>query len=257
MDAVVAELAKDYCGGNAPSAASPSPSSAVPFFRVEADAAATAAAAERLGVSAVPTTVFVKSGKVSAKVEGPDPPALADAVAAQLGPPPPPKDAGRKDASGKAEAASSAAAAAVASPSGVPLDPIDPSTGSLTPAAREALERLVKRKPVMLFMKGDPQQPRCGFSRRVAEALQDAGVAKAPKDGNGGGGNDDGDGEDFGTFDILRDEGVRSGLKVLSDWPTFPQLYVSGELVGGCDIIMEMAEAGTLKKTVDEMRSVL
>lgn len=220
MDAVAAELAKDYSG-------------AVPFYRVEADNAATAAAAEKLGVKAVPTTVFVKAGSVAAKVEGPDPPALADAVAAQLGPPPL-KAAAAGEEQRKEEAPSSS--------SGVPAEPLD-SSGNLTERARKVLEALVKRCPVMLFMKGSPDEPRCGFSRRVVEALRGSGCVDEPGK--------------FGTFDILSDEGVRSGLKVFSDWPTFPQLYVSGELVGGCDIVMEMAQGGTLKKTVDEMLSVL
>ena len=229
MDAVAAELAKDYANS-------------IPFFRIEADAAATAAAAEKLGVKAVPTTVFVKSGVVSAKVEGPDPPALADAVAAQLGPPPTTATA----AAAAAAAAATGAAPAPSpspSPSGVPTEPLDAS-GNLTEPAKEALGALVKKHPVMLFMKGDPEQPRCGFSRKVMEALHESGAVE-------------GEPGKFGTFDILSDEGVRSGLKVFSDWPTFPQLYVSGELVGGCDIVLEMAQGGTLKKTVEEMLNVL
>ena len=220
MDAVAAELARDYVGG-------------VPFFRVEADAAATAASAEKLGVAAVPTTVFVKNGVVCGKVEGPDPPALVDVVAAQLGPPP--KEAGGERRSG------AAGAETPSSSSGVPSEPLDAS-GALTEAAQTALERLVKTKPIMLFMKGDPEQPRCGFSRKVVEALRASGLDEPEK---------------FGTFDILSDEGVRSGLKVFSDWPTFPQLYVSGELLGGCDIVMEMAQEGALRKNVDEMINVL
>lgn len=232
MDAVAAELAKDYVGGKGAAGGG------VPFFRVEADAAATAAAAEKLGVKAVPTTVFVRSGAVTGRVEGPDPPALADAVAAQLGPPPP--------AAGGAAAGAAAAQAAPRPPSsssGVPAEPLDASGGLIEPA-KAALEQLVKKKPIMLFMKGDPEQPRCGFSRKVVEALHESGLDLDRE-------------KKFGTFDILTDEGVRSGLKVFSDWPTFPQLYVSGELVGGCDIVLEMAQEGTLKKTVDEMLNVL
>ena len=224
MDAVAAELAKDYVGAR------------IPFLRVEADAAATAASAEKFGVTAVPTTVFVKNGVVSGKVEGPDPPALADAVAAQLGPPP-------KEGEQRAAAAGAGAGAPSSSPSpsGVPAEPLDAS-GALTEAAKKALDLLVRRKPVMLFMKGDPDQPRCGFSRKVVEALRGSGLDEPEK---------------LGTFDILSDEGVRSGLKVFSDWPTFPQLYVSGELLGGCDIVMEMAQEGALRKNVEEMLNVL
>jgi glutaredoxin-related protein len=134
----------------------------------------------------------------------------------------------------------------------------------------------------MLFMKGSPDAPRCGFSRKVADALASEGIA-------------------YGSFDILSDERVRQGLKALSNWPTYPQVcvcggvvcvcvcvcvcvqglcsmrgapptqrgawwpppppparaptqvYVRGELLGGCDIVLEMQAAGELKVNVDEM----
>lgn len=103
------------------------------------------------------------------------------------------------------------------------------------------LTKLVKKEHVMLFMKGKPSAPRCGFSKRVANALLDC-----------YGGDAEGTEVDsvFGNFDILGDEEVRQGLKTFSKWPTFPQLYIDGELVGGCDIIMEMHEAGELKEMV-------
>jgi Grx4 family monothiol glutaredoxin len=81
---------------------------------------------------------------------------------------------------------------------------------------------------VVLFMKGDRDEPRCGFSRKVVEALNDTGV-------------------EYSTFDILQDEEVRQGLKTFSNWPTYPQLYAGGELLGGCDIVLEMAAGGELK----------
>jgi Grx4 family monothiol glutaredoxin len=62
-------------------------------------------------------------------------------------------------------------------------------------------------------------------------------------------------GEEFGTFDILQDEEVRQGLKEFSNWPTYPQLFVKGELVGGCDIILEMAAAGELRDSLEEMKA--
>jgi Grx4 family monothiol glutaredoxin len=99
------------------------------------------------------------------------------------------------------------------------------------------IKRLLESQPVMLFMKGDRDAPRCGFSRKVADALASNGL-------------------EFGTFDILSDESVRSGLKEYSNWPTYPQLYVKGELVGGCDIILEMNETGELKSAVEEMLSI-
>ena len=80
------------------------------------------------------------------------------------------------------------------------------------------LEGLVKAAPVMLFMKGTPSVPQCGFSRQLVGLLREKGVR-------------------YGFFNILADEEVRQGLKVWADWPTFPQLWVGGELVGGLDIV--------------------
>lgn len=78
----------------------------------------------------------------------------------------------------------------------------------------------------MFDLQGCPDAPRCGFSRRVVEALHEAGC------------------KDFGYFDILTDEDVRAGIKQYSNWPTYPQLYVDGELLGGCDIVQELKDAG-------------
>ncbi|KAG5516900.1 hypothetical protein RHGRI_037583 [Rhododendron griersonianum] len=97
----------------------------------------------------------------------------------------------------------------------------------------DRLKRLTTDSPVMLFMKGTPDAPRCGFSSKVVEALRNEGV-------------------DFGSFDILSDEEVRQGLKAFSNWPTFPQLYYKGELIGGCDIVMELRNNGELKSTLSE-----
>lgn len=87
------------------------------------------------------------------------------------------------------------------------------------------LEKLIQLAPVMLFMKGSPDQPRCGFSRQIVEILK-------------------GNGIQFASFDILTDEEVRAGLKVYSDWPSYPQLYVNGSLIGGLDIVKELVAAG-------------
>lgn len=92
----------------------------------------------------------------------------------------------------------------------------------------ERLKQLINRAPVMLFMKGAPDAPKCGFSRTIVEMLREADVP-------------------FSSFDILGDEDVRAGLKTFSDWPTYPQLYAKGDLVGGLDIVKEMAASGPLK----------
>ncbi|XP_027346080.1 monothiol glutaredoxin-S17 isoform X2 [Abrus precatorius] len=98
---------------------------------------------------------------------------------------------------------------------------------------QDRLKRLIASSPVMLFMKGTPDAPRCGFSSKVANALREEGVS-------------------FGSFDILSDEEVRQGLKVFSNWPTYPQLYYKSELIGGCDIVLELRNNGELKSTLSE-----
>lgn len=97
----------------------------------------------------------------------------------------------------------------------------------------DRLKKLTTSSPVMLFMKGTPDTPRCGFSSKVVNALKEEGIG-------------------FGSFDILTDEEMRQGLKVYSNWPTFPQLYYKGELVGGCDIVLELRNNGELKSTLSE-----
>jgi len=95
----------------------------------------------------------------------------------------------------------------------------------------ERLKELTNRHKVMLFMKGLPSQPRCGFSRQICEILNETGAS-------------------YDAFDILSDEEVRQGLKNYSDWPTYPQLYVDGDLIGGLDIVKEMVEGDELKDLV-------
>jgi len=94
------------------------------------------------------------------------------------------------------------------------------------------LKALMNRNKIMLFMKGNPDLPRCGFSRQTVEILRKHGVA-------------------FDSFDILTDDNVRSGLKVINNWPTFPQLIVNGEFVGGLDVIKEMEASGEFKEVLD------
>ena len=93
------------------------------------------------------------------------------------------------------------------------------------------LTSLVNRSPVMVFMKGDPAVPRCGFSRQLIELLKKHEIK-------------------YETFDILQDEDVRQGLKEYSDWPTYPQIYSKGEFVGGLDILKQLEEAGELEATL-------
>ena len=96
---------------------------------------------------------------------------------------------------------------------------------------RDAIAQAIGENPVILFMKGTPDQPMCGFSARTVAALQ---ALNAP----------------FAAVDILPDPRIRQELSALSQWPTIPQLFVNGELVGGCDIVTEMYESGELAETL-------
>lgn len=90
------------------------------------------------------------------------------------------------------------------------------------------IQAKIDANPVMLFMKGTPQFPQCGFSSVVVQILDHLGV-------------------DYGAANVLESDELRQGVKTFSDWPTIPQLYVKGEFVGGCDIIREMFEQGELR----------
>ena len=96
-----------------------------------------------------------------------------------------------------------------------------------------SIDNAVKGNDVLLFMKGTPTFPQCGFSSVVVQVLDYLGV-------------------EYQAVNVLEDQGVREGIKTYSNWPTIPQLYVKGEFVGGCDIIKEMFEAGELKDFMAE-----
>ena len=95
------------------------------------------------------------------------------------------------------------------------------------------IAKTLAEHPVVLFMKGVPEQPRCGFSALVVQILDHLGV-------------------DFVGVDVLQDDDLREGIKSFTDWPTIPQLYVKGEFVGGCDIITEMYQSGELETLLKE-----
>ncbi|MEO6389006.1 MAG: Grx4 family monothiol glutaredoxin [Croceibacterium sp.] len=97
----------------------------------------------------------------------------------------------------------------------------------------ERLTKIVNDSDVVLFMKGTPLFPQCGFSSKAISILDHCGVA-------------------YESVDVLQDMEIRSGIKAFSDWPTIPQLYVKGEFVGGSDIMMEMYQAGELQQLLDE-----
>jgi monothiol glutaredoxin len=99
----------------------------------------------------------------------------------------------------------------------------------MTDQVKERIEREISEHDVVLFMKGTPVFPQCGFSSIVVQVLTHLGVK-------------------FKGIDVLRDPALRHGIKAFSDWPTVPQLYVKGEFVGGCDIVREMFETGELSE---------
>ncbi|WP_404368782.1 Grx4 family monothiol glutaredoxin [Marinobacter sp.] len=95
----------------------------------------------------------------------------------------------------------------------------------------ETIRDQLEANPVIIYMKGSPQAPQCGFSAKTVQALMACG-------------------ERFAFVNILDNQELREGLKAYSNWPTYPQLYIGGELVGGCDIVVELSESGELAEMV-------
>ncbi|KAI0464585.1 monothiol glutaredoxin grx5 [Komagataella kurtzmanii] len=106
----------------------------------------------------------------------------------------------------------------------------------LSSETKNAIESAVNSAKVVLFMKGTPQQPQCGFSRATIQMLGQQGV----------------DPEKFAAYNVLEDQELREGIKEYSQWPTIPQLYVDKEFVGGCDIVMSMAQSGELTELLEK-----
>ncbi len=103
----------------------------------------------------------------------------------------------------------------------------------MTDDAQARIADMVASTDVLLFMKGSPLFPQCGFSSTAVSILNHLNV-------------------EFGSVDVLQDQGVRQGIKAFSDWPTIPQLYVKGEFIGGSDIMMEMYESGELSQLLTD-----
>ena len=100
----------------------------------------------------------------------------------------------------------------------------------------EKIKEQIKDNAILIYMKGSPYEPKCGFSAKTVQALIDCGA-------------------EFSYVDILENQDIRQTLPTISEWPTFPQLYVKGELIGGCDIVTEMHEAGELESIIKEVTS--
>jgi monothiol glutaredoxin len=102
-------------------------------------------------------------------------------------------------------------------------------------SAQEKIQNIISSNEVVLFMKGTPDMPQCGFSMAVVNALKHLDVK-------------------FDGVNVLEDEEIRNGIKTFSDWPTIPQLYVKGEFIGGCDIVKEMFEKKELQALLDDKK---
>ncbi|PKS07729.1 hypothetical protein jhhlp_006337 [Lomentospora prolificans] len=108
----------------------------------------------------------------------------------------------------------------------------------LSDHTRQAIDKAVATAPVVLFMKGTPESPQCGFSRASVQILGMQGVDPAK----------------FAAFNVLEDDELRQGIKEYSDWPTIPQLYIEGEFIGGCDILVSMHKSGDLATLLAEKK---
>lgn len=153
-------------------------------------------------VVAVPSVLLFKNGKLDDRVDGANIPVLTKAFTK------------------------------LATAEVIPTDNnVAPIANKTRKDMNDRLKALINAAPVMLFMKGTPDEPKCGFSRKMIDLLKKEDV-------------------EFSSFNILADNDVREGLKKYSDWPTYPQLYIGGDFVGGLDIVVEMAESGDLKKAL-------
>jgi Grx4 family monothiol glutaredoxin len=164
----------------------------------------------------VPTFIILRGHTLLGRIPGADAPALTQAVA---------KHATAPAYNPLSRTDNAPAKASSVAPVG--LDEKNETQEELN----DRLRKLMNQSKVVLFMKGNPEVPRCGFSRKISGLLKDNKI-------------------EFTSFDILTDESVRQGLKVLNDWPTFPQLIVNGELVGGLDIVQEMVETGEFSEAL-------
>ncbi|KAJ1656400.1 glutaredoxin [Dispira simplex] len=167
------------------------------FVKVEAESFESVS--ESYEISAVPSFVFVSQVAIVDRVDGANAPELTRLVEKHHRGPAPSGDV--------------------------------PAAEAVKTDLNTRLKELTHRSSVMIFIKGTPTQPRCGFSKQLVQLLDERGIK-------------------YGYFDILSDEEVRQGLKQYSSWPTYPQLYIEGELAGGLDIIKEMIQSGEFEESL-------
>jgi len=202
MHDVVDELAKKY--------------SKILFLNVDADQLPDIS--ESFGVESVPHFIVLKGHGLLGRVAGADTKALTDII--------------EKHSQDASKPLSTSDKAPVAAPPPA-TEPKQPETELETEEELNGRMRgIMNSDKVVLFMKGSPDAPRCGFSRQTVEILRKNEVT-------------------FTHFDILQDEAVRQGLKKLNNWPTFPQLIIGGELLGGLDILREMEENGEFQEALE------
>ena len=169
---------------------------AISFIKIEAEVEALLS--EKYKITVVPTFITMQGLRIVSRLEGANPQELTKIVKALSEQP-------------------------------LPLPAQTSTATEVSKSLEERLRRMLRTSPSLLFMKGTPEAPRCGFSRKIVDILKNNNVP-------------------FASFDILTDEDVRQGLKTLSDWPTYPQYYVNAELVGGLDILTELQAQGNLKE---------
>jgi len=187
---------------------------------IEADSEELSDIAESFEVEAVPTFVLLRGHTLLQRIAGADGAALTSALQQHGRKAPQPLSKTEKEP---------------APPPAVPNGDVVSEKTESQEELEERMKNIMKQSNVVLFMKGVPDAPRCGFSRQTVAILREQGV-------------------DFTSFDILTDEAVRQGLKRLNDWPTFPQLIVKGEFFGGLDIIKESIQTGEFAEVKETLK---
>ncbi|QSL64684.1 hypothetical protein MERGE_001986 [Pneumocystis wakefieldiae] len=175
--------------------------------------------AESFGVTAVPFFVVLRSGQVLAKLSGANPSELTEMVTRFSAEPFSPLE--------KQESA-------------VSIEKKEQDLGLSRTYERDEnadlntqLKKLIEAEPIMLFMKGTPTSPKCGFSKQIVDILNEHHIK-------------------YGFFNILADDKIRAGLKEYSDWPTYPQLYIRGNFCGGLDVVREMFNSGEIQQLLQQ-----
>lgn len=189
---------------------------------------------ESFDIEAVPSFILLRGHTLLSRISGANAAALSAAVSAHIAPAKSSTNGSLSKTSAAPRAASNVYEGETGRNGAAPaLD--EDEDDDVVPESEDEIfarcKKLMNQERVMLFMKGDPETPRCGFSQKTINLLRQEKV-------------------DFGHYDILKDENVRQGLKKLNEWPTFPQIIVNGELIGGLDILKESIETGEFKDMI-------